>query len=112
MGNEAFWFEQTDTPKTGDVMFRICRGPGCSNHWALVKDYDATTGIITCLSRTGWNGQAGINRQIPIPPVANITHRGCSGRRFWSIAASGRSEPVGQGAGRKSGYIWDYHQNR
>lgn len=80
VGNEAFWFEQTDTPKTGDVMFGSAAARGTSsNHWALVKDYDATTGIITCFEQNWrWNGQAGINRQIPYPSCYQYYTLRCS----------------------------------
>lgn len=79
-GNDQFWFEETETPKTGDVMFApaAARGTGY-NHWALVKAYDQTTKIVTCFEQNWrWNGQAGVDRQIPYPSCYRYYTLKCS----------------------------------
>ena len=65
--NDNYYFEQTDTPKTGDIMYGAAAARGKDyNHWAIVKSADADT--VTCFEQNwGWNGQAGVNRRIPFP---------------------------------------------
>ncbi len=72
VGDDGYWFELAETPKPGDILYgsAAMRGKGYS-HWALVKSYDAETGIMTLIEQNWrWNGQAGINRQIEFPSSA------------------------------------------
>ena len=60
------WFEKTNTPKTGDVLFgsAAARQKGY-NHWAIVKSYDAKNDIVTVFEQNWrWGGKAGVNRQM------------------------------------------------
>ncbi len=72
VGDDGYWFEQTETPQPGDILYgsAAMRGKGYS-HWALVKSYDAETGVVTLIEQNWrWNGQAGVNRQIEFPTTA------------------------------------------
>lgn len=67
LNSTDLYFEETDTPKQGDVMFgsAAARGKGY-NHWALVKSNNG--GSLTLFEQNWrWNGQAGINRVIEYP---------------------------------------------
>lgn len=67
--NEAYWFELAETPQPGDVLYGSAarRGKGYS-HWALVKSYDAETGVMTLIEQNWrWNGQAGVERKLAFP---------------------------------------------
>lgn len=72
LDNDAYWFELAQTPKPGDVLYGSAarRGKGYS-HWALVKSYDAETGIMTLIEQNWrWNGQAGYERKLAFPDSA------------------------------------------
>lgn len=67
LNNSNYYFEETASPKQGDVMFgsAAARGKGY-NHWSLVKSFDGVS--VTCFEQNWrWNGQAGINRRIAFP---------------------------------------------
>ncbi len=65
--NDDLYFELTDEPKTGDVMYgsAAARGRGY-NHWGLVKDCDGET-LTVFEQNWRWNGQAGVDRVIEYP---------------------------------------------
>ena len=67
LGNDTFYFEKTNDPKTGDIMFGSAAARSKSyNHWSLVKSTTETS--ITCFEQNWtWNGQAGIDRIIDYP---------------------------------------------
>jgi len=65
--NDDLYFELTDEPKAGDVMYgsAAARGRGY-NHWGLVKDCGG--GTLTIFEQNWrWNGQAGVDRVIEYP---------------------------------------------
>jgi len=65
--NADYYFEKTDTPAPGDIMYGSAEARGKdSNHWAIVKAVDDAS--VTCFEQNWrWNDQAGINRRIPLP---------------------------------------------
>ena len=79
-GDEDYWFERAETPKPGDILFaHASRRSKWYNHWALVKDYDPETGIMTLIEQNWrWNGQAGINRTMMFPSDVYYCYTLCS----------------------------------
>lgn len=67
LNNPDLYFEKTDNPQPGDVMYgsAAARGKGY-NHWALVKSNNGAS--LTLFEQNWrWNGQAGVNRVIEYP---------------------------------------------
>jgi len=64
--NENYWFERTETPQVGDVLFASARARGVGyNHWAICKSVNAENGTMTLFEQNWrWNGKAGVNRTI------------------------------------------------
>jgi hypothetical protein len=80
-GTSNYWFEiVTENPQPGDILFGTAAQRGSSyNHWALVKSYDADTGVMTLFEQNWrWNGQAGVNRQLAFPTSSYTCYRLCS----------------------------------
>ena len=67
LNNDDLYFEKTDDPQPGDVMFGSAAARGKSNnHWALVKANNGSS--LTLFEQNWrWNGQAGVNREIEYP---------------------------------------------
>ena len=67
IGSDDLYFEKTDDPQPGDVMFGSAAARGKSyNHWALVKENNGDS--LTLFEQNWrWNGQAGVNRVIEYP---------------------------------------------
>jgi len=66
--NVGFWFETTDAPVTGDVLYASAasRGKGYS-HAALVKTVNDDGSLTLIEQNWRWNNQAGVNRVIAWP---------------------------------------------
>lgn len=67
VGNEEYWFEKTENPQPGDVLFgsAAARGVGY-NHWAICKAVNVEANTMTLFEQNWrWNGRAGVNRMIP-----------------------------------------------
>ena len=60
------YFVPVDTPEPGDVLYGSAEARGTGyDHWAICRDYDAETGILTLFEQNWrWNGCAGIRRQL------------------------------------------------
>lgn len=69
IGADGYWFTQAETPQPGDILFAPAARRGKSyNHWALVKSYDAETGVMTLIEQNWrWNGCAGVDRKLAFP---------------------------------------------
>ncbi len=67
--SDDYWFERAEEPKPGDILFaHSSRRTKWYSHWAIVKDYDPETGVMTLIEQNWrWNGQAGINRTMLFP---------------------------------------------
>ena len=66
--SSSCWFEVATTPKAGDIAFASASRRGGSDHWAIVKSYDAEAGTITLIEQNyKWNGCAEVNRTITYP---------------------------------------------
>lgn len=67
INSSDLYFEKTDAPKTGDIMYGSAAARGKDyNHWAIVKSFDGS--ILTCFEQNWrWNGQAGVNRTMEYP---------------------------------------------
>ena len=67
LNDDDLYFEKTDDPQPGDVMFGSAAARGKSyNHWALVKANNGSS--LTLFEQNWrWNGQAGVNREIEYP---------------------------------------------
>lgn len=78
--NEQYWFELAKTPEPGDILFaHASRRSKWYNHWAIVKDYDPATGVMTLIEQNWrWNGQAGINRTMKFPSEVYYCYTLCS----------------------------------
>ena len=66
-GNSDYWFEVTDEPQTGDVLFAsaAARQRDCS-HYAVVKSVDKANGTLTLIEQNwSWNEGAAFERVIP-----------------------------------------------
>jgi hypothetical protein len=65
--NANYYFEQTDTPAPGDVMYGSAEARGKDyNHWAIVKAVDDDS--VVCFEQNWrWNDEAGVNRRVPLP---------------------------------------------
>lgn len=65
--NDNYYFERTDTPKAGDIMYGSAAARGKDySHWSIVKSFNGDS--VTCFEENwSWNGQAGVNRRIPYP---------------------------------------------
>jgi hypothetical protein len=84
-GNSNYWFEKTDSPQPGDVLYAdaSARAAG-SNHAALVKTVN--DGSLTLIEENwSWNGQAGINRTVAWP--------GCCYTAYTLRSSSGTPSP-------------------
>lgn len=61
------WFEEVDVPQRGDVLYASAAARGSSTHYALCKSVDTAAGTVTLFEQNwSWNGQAGIDRVIPL----------------------------------------------
>lgn len=61
------WFEKTETPKAGDIIYSpYWKRNKSYSHWAVVKSY--SDGVITVIEQNWrWNGQAAFERQVTYP---------------------------------------------
>ena len=74
--NDNYWFEPTDDPQTGDILFgsAAARGTGY-NHWALVKAADEKDDLLTLIEQNWrWDNQAGVNRVIEWPNSCYVAY--------------------------------------
>lgn len=61
------WFEEVDVPQRGDVLYASAAARGSSTHYALCKAVDTAAGTVTLFEQNwAWNGQAGVDRVIPL----------------------------------------------
>lgn len=67
--NTAYWFEKTDTPVPGDVLYATSTARGKSySHAALLKYLSADGTRATLIEQNwSWNNQAAYEREIPWP---------------------------------------------
>lgn len=66
--DDTWYFERTDMPQPGDIGYATAeeRERGCG-HYVLCKAVDESAGTITLIEQNWiWNGQAGVNRTIPL----------------------------------------------
>ena len=60
-------FEEVDVPQRGDVLYASAEVRGSGTHYALCKSVDTAAGTVTLFEQNWvWNGQAGIDRVIPL----------------------------------------------
>lgn len=66
VGNDEYWFEKTEVPQVGDVLFGSARARGVGyNHWGICKEVDAENGTMTLFEQNWrWNGRAGVDRKV------------------------------------------------
>ena len=76
------WFEEVDVPQRGDVLYASAEARGSCSHYALCKSVDEEAGTVTLFEQNWtWNGQAGIDRVIPLESCYTYyTLRGASAR--------------------------------
>lgn len=69
LNSDEYWFETTDTPVPGDVLYGSASMRGKSySHWAICKEIDPETNLMTLFEQNWrWYGQAGICRKIAHP---------------------------------------------
>ena len=74
--SDTYWFEPTDDPKTGDILFGSGAARGTSyNHWAMVEAYNEKDDLITVIEQNWrWNGQAGVDRKIEWPSSCYVAY--------------------------------------
>lgn len=65
--NSDLYFEETDIPRSGDIMFGSASARGKSySHWGIVKEWDGDT-LTVFEQNWRWGNYAGINRIIEYP---------------------------------------------
>lgn len=91
------WFEETDVPQRGDILYASAAARGNSTHYALCKFVDEAAGTVTLFEQNWvWNGQAGVDRVIPLDSCYTYyTLRGVDTDRPRNDGGSGavREEP-------------------
>ena len=83
--DDTWYFERTDMPQPGDIGYATAeeRERGCG-HYVLCKAVDESAGTITLIEQNWiWNGQAGVNRTIPLESCYT----------FYTITAGDGSRP-------------------
>ena len=83
--DDTWYFERTDMPQPGDIGYATAeeRERGCG-HYVLCKAVDESAGTITLIEQNWiWNGQAGVNRTIPLESCYT----------FYTITADDGSRP-------------------
>lgn len=61
------WFEEVAVPQHGDVLYASAEARGSCSHYALCRSVDLDAGTVTLFEQNwSWNGQAGIERVIPL----------------------------------------------
>ena len=83
--DDTWYFARTDTPQPGDIGYATAeeRERGCG-HYVLCKAVDESAGTITLIEQNWiWNGQAGVNRTIPLESCYT----------FYTITADDGSRP-------------------
>lgn len=77
VGTEEYWFEKTEKPIPGDVLFGSARARGVGyNHWAICKEVDTENGTMTLFEQNWrWNGKAGVNRVISYENNCYVAYR-------------------------------------
>lgn len=60
-------FEETAVPQHGDILYASAAARGSCAHYALCRSVDEAAGTVTLFEQNWtWNGQAGIDRVIPL----------------------------------------------
>lgn len=60
-------FEEVDVPQHGDILYASEAARGGCSHYALCRSVDEDAGTVTLFEQNwSWNGQAGIDRVIPL----------------------------------------------
>ena len=83
--DDTWYFARTDMPQPGDIGYATAeeRERGCG-HYVLCKAVDESAGTITLIEQNWiWNGQAGVNRTIPLESCYT----------FYTITADDGSRP-------------------
>ena len=83
--DDTWYFARTDMPQPGDIGYATAeeRERGCG-HYVLCKEVDESAGTITLIEQNWiWNGQAGVNRTIPLESCYT----------FYTITADDGSRP-------------------
>ena len=72
-GSGDYWFEETATPKKGDILYASASARGGSSHYALCRSVDEAAGTITLFEQNWtWDGKAGVDRVIPMESCYTI----------------------------------------
>ena len=100
--NPDFWFEQTDAPSTGDVLYATPAARGKNSaHAALVKYLNADgTRAVLIEQNWRWGDTAGVNRVIPWPSATYTA--------YTLRCASGTPAPALSGEDTVSGWAREY----
>lgn len=114
-------FEEVDVPQRGDVLYASAEVRGSGTHYALCKSVDTAAGTVTLFEQNWvWNGQAGIDRVIPLESC--YTYYTLRGGAYTEPPANDRDEPSAGGSwyetdlfdvsslGTPSGWAADYVQ--